>query len=182
MLSLPPIRLLLSEDNPADIELELREVRRAGLQVTHQVAASEALFTRALSEFAPDVILSDFSMPQFDGMEALRIARELAPATPFVFVSGTIGEHHAIRALRNGATDYVLKGNLIRLPAAIERAVAEGKERRARQNAEAGLARAQLMAKLAHVVTGPGGAFESWSDSVAQLLGIEGKDVPKTTR
>jgi diguanylate cyclase (GGDEF)-like protein/PAS domain S-box-containing protein len=182
MLSLPPIRLLLSEDNPADIELELREVRRAGLQVTHQVAASEALFTRALSEFAPDVILSDFSMPQFDGMEALRIARELAPATPFVFVSGTIGEDHAIRALRNGATDYVLKGNLIRLPAAIERAVAEGKERRARQNAEAGLARAQLMAKLAHVVTGPGGAFESWSDSVAQLLGIEGKDVPKTTR
>jgi diguanylate cyclase (GGDEF)-like protein/PAS domain S-box-containing protein len=182
MVSLPPIRLLLAEDDPADVELELREVRRAGLQVTHRVAASEALFIRALGEFAPDVILSDFSMPQFDGMEALRIARELAPATPFVFVSGTIGESYAIRALKNGATDYVLKGNLPRLPAAIERAVAEGKERRARQSAEAGLARAQRMAKLAHVVTGPGGAFESWSDSVAQLLGIEGKQVPKTTR
>jgi diguanylate cyclase (GGDEF)-like protein/PAS domain S-box-containing protein len=182
MVSLPPIRLLLSEDNPADVELELREVRRAGLQVMHQVVASEEPFIRALNEFEPDVILSDFSMPQFDGMEALRIARELAPATPFVFVSGTIGENYAIRALKNGATDYVLKDNLLRLPAVIERAVAEGKERRARQNAEAGLARAQLMAKLAHVVTVSGGAFESWSESVAQLLGIEGKDVPKTTR
>jgi diguanylate cyclase (GGDEF)-like protein/PAS domain S-box-containing protein len=182
MVSLPPIRLLLSEDNPEDVELELREVRRAGLQVTHRVAASEELFIRALGEFAPDVILSDFSMPQFDGMEALRIARELAPATPFVFVSGTMGENYAIRALKNGATDYVLKGNLLRLPAVIERAVAEGKERRARQNAEAGLARAQRMAKLAHVVTGAGGAFESWSDSVSQLLGIEASKVPKTTR
>ena len=64
-------------------------------------------------------------MPHFDGMAALALARELAPDTPFIFVSGTIGEEYAIRALRNGATDYVLKSNLVRLPAAVERAMAD---------------------------------------------------------
>jgi len=80
---------------------------------------------RELGEFRPDVILSDFNMPQFDGMRALAISREAAPDTPFIFVSGTLGEEYAIRALRNGASDYVLKTNLVRLPPAVERAVAE---------------------------------------------------------
>jgi len=154
-----PIRLLLVEDNPADIELGLRELRRAGLNVAHRVADTEETFVRALHDFVPDVILSDFSMPAFDGMQALRISREISPDTPFIFVSGTLGEDYAIRALKNGATDYVLKSNLVRLPASIERALVETKERSARQRAEAGLRRAQAMAKLAHVITGRGGAF-----------------------
>src|SRR3989441_11643366 len=123
------LRLLLTEDNPADAELELRELKRAGLRIAHRVADSEEGFVSALREFSPDVILSDFSMPGFDGMAALALARDLAPDTPFVFVSGTLGEEYAIRALRNGATDYVLKTNLMRLPAAVERAVTESKER-----------------------------------------------------
>jgi diguanylate cyclase (GGDEF)-like protein/PAS domain S-box-containing protein len=100
---------------------------------------SEPSFEQALREFAPDVILSDFSMPGFDGMAALALARELAPDTPFIFVSGTIGEEYAIRALKNGATDYVLKSNLLRLPAAVERALAEARERRERRRTEAEL-------------------------------------------
>jgi diguanylate cyclase (GGDEF)-like protein len=126
-------RLLLTEDNPADAEMELRELKRAGLRVTHRVADSEETFVSALRDFLPDVILSDFSMPGFDGMAALALARDLAPDTPFVFVSGTLGEEYAIRALRNGATDYVLKTNLVRLPAAVERAYTEAKERRERR-------------------------------------------------
>ena len=86
-----PIRLLLAEDNPADVELEMRELRRAGLHVAHRVAHTKESFTRELEEFAPEVILSDFSIPRFDGKHALRIARERAPETPFIFVSGTIG-------------------------------------------------------------------------------------------
>jgi len=129
----PTFRLLLTEDNPADAEMELRELKRAGLRVTHRLADSEQSFVSALREFSPDVILSDFSMPGFDGMAALALARDLAPDTPFVFVSGTLGEEYAIRALRNGATDYVLKTNLMRLPAAVERAYAEAKERRERR-------------------------------------------------
>jgi diguanylate cyclase (GGDEF)-like protein len=131
--NIPVLRLLLTEDNPADAELELRELKRAGLRIAHRIADTEQGFVSALREFSPDVILSDFSMPGFDGMSALGLARDLAPDTPFVFVSGTLGEEYAIRALRNGATDYVLKTNLMRLPAAVERAFTESKERRERR-------------------------------------------------
>src|SRR5260221_3242300 len=132
----PLIRVLLTEDVSADAELEVREMKRAGLRVTHKIADTERTFTDALREFDPDIILSDFSMPHFDGMSALALARELRPQTPFIFVSGTIGEEYAIRALKNGATDYVLKTNLVRLPAAVERAIAEARERREKRRAE----------------------------------------------
>src|SRR5947207_1568998 len=128
--NIPVLRLLLTEDNPADAELELRELKRAGLRIAHRIADTEQGFVSALREFSPDVILSDFSMPGFDGMAALALARDLAPDTPFVFVSGTLGEEYAIRALKNGATDYVLKTNLVRLPAAVERALADAQQRR----------------------------------------------------
>ena len=156
------LRLLLVEDNATDVELETRELLKAGIRTQHRVADTAEAFREALEEFAPDVILSDFSMPRFDGMEALRIARERAPDTPFLFVSGTLGEEYAIRALKNGANDYVLKANLIRLPSAVQRALEGAQVKRARMNAEASLARAQRIAKLAHVITGPGGDFESW--------------------
>jgi diguanylate cyclase (GGDEF)-like protein/PAS domain S-box-containing protein len=133
---MPTVRVLLAEDVPADAELELRELKRAGLRVRHHLADSEQAFERALREFVPDIILSDFSMPGFDGMAALAMARELTPETPFIFVSGTIGEEYAIRAMKNGATDYVLKTNLLRLPAAVERALAEAQERRDRLRTE----------------------------------------------
>src|SRR5687768_7542663 len=139
MPAAPTVRVLLAEDVAADAELELRELKRAGLRVVHRLVDTEQSFGRALREFAPDVILSDFSMPGFDGMAALAMAREQCPDTPFVFVSGTIGEEYAIRALRNGATDYVLKTNLVRLPAAVERALADARERRERRRAEAEL-------------------------------------------
>ena len=194
--TVPTLRVLLAEDVAADAELEIREIKRAGLRVSHRIVDSEKDFIRALREFAPDVILSDFSMPQFDGMEALRLAKELAPYTPFIFVSGTLGEEYAIRALKNGATDYVVKSNLARLSAAVERALAEAKLLRERrqteaaleiarerlQEREAGLRRAQLMAKLAHVITGPDGSFESWSDTLPALIGTQLLSMPRSTR
>jgi diguanylate cyclase (GGDEF)-like protein len=130
------LRLLLVEDMPTDAELEVRELKRAGMRVVHRLVETEDSFRAALSEFAPHLIISDFSMPHFDGMWALSLSRELAPDTPFIFVSGTIGEEYAIRALKNGATDYVLKSNLVRLPAAVERALIDSQERAARRNAE----------------------------------------------
>ena len=194
--TVPTLRVLLVEDVAADAELEVREIKRAGLRVSHRIVDSEKDFIGALREFAPDVILSDFSMPQFDGMDALRLAKELAPDTPFIFVSGTLGEEYAIRALKNGATDYVVKSNLVRLSAAVERALAEAKVLRERrqteaeleiarerlQEREAGLRRAQLVAKLAHVITGPDGTFESWSDTLPSLIGMQLASMPRSTR
>ena len=138
-----PIRMLLVEDNPADAELELRELKRAGLRLEHRVVDTEQAFRGELTAAVPEVILSDFSMPQFDGMQALALARELAPDVPFIFVSGTIGEEYAIRALKNGATDYVLKTNLLRLPAAVERALETARERAAARALAGRLARLQ---------------------------------------
>src|SRR5467141_122030 len=192
----PTIRVLLAEDVAADAELEIRELKRAGLRVTPRIVDRPDDFVAALREFTPHVILSDFSMPGFDGMEALALAREISPDTPFVFVSGTIGEEYATRAIKGGATDYVLKNNLVRLPVAVTRALDEARERGERRHAkaeldvardrlrerEAGLRRAQVMAKLGHVITGADGAFESWSETLPPLIGVEPSQMPKSTR
>jgi diguanylate cyclase (GGDEF)-like protein/PAS domain S-box-containing protein len=145
-MTTPTIRVLLVEDVPTEAELEVRELRRAGLSIRHDMVDTEERFVQALQSFAPDVILSDFSMPHFDGMRALAIARERAPDIPFIFVSGTIGEEYAIRALKSGATDYVLKTNLMRLPPAVERALADAADRRAQRRiqVELDLARERL--------------------------------------
>ena len=130
------IRILMVEDVETDAEIMLRELKRAGFRCDAHRVETAIEYLRELEGFQPDVILSDFSMPNFDGMEALRIARESYPHIPFVFVSGTLGEEYAIRALQNGAVDFVLKNNLLRLPAAVERAIEEAKERRTRQALE----------------------------------------------
>ena len=150
MSAAEPIRVLIAEDVPTDAELSVRELTRAGLRVVHRIADTESAFRGALAEFAPQVILSDFTMPQFDGMHALELARALVPDTPFIFVSGTLGEEYAIRALKNGATDYVLKANLIRLPAAVERALAEARARAERGRTEAALA--EVRGRLAGIM------------------------------
>ena len=128
--------VLMVEDNASDAELIVREIKSAGMRCDAHRVETAVEFRRELDEFQPHVILSDFSMPKFDGMEALAIAKRSHPEVPFIFVSGTIGEENAVRALQSGAIDYVLKGNLLRLPPAIERAMNEIRERRARQALE----------------------------------------------
>jgi diguanylate cyclase (GGDEF)-like protein/PAS domain S-box-containing protein len=138
-----PLRLLIVEDVAADVELEMRELLRAGIAAECRVVDTEDAMTRAIDEYCPDVIVSDFAMPHFDGLSALEIARRRAPETPFVFVSGTVGEETAIRALHAGASDYVLKANLRRLPPTIERCVKDARLRAHRRAVEAALARLQ---------------------------------------
>jgi DNA-binding response OmpR family regulator len=103
-------RILLIEDNVADTELSVREMKRDGLAFDWRRVDTEADVRRACEEFEPTVVLSDFAMPHFDGLSALRIVRELRPKVPFIFVSGTIGEETAIQSLRSGANDYILNG------------------------------------------------------------------------
>jgi len=137
------LKVLIVEDVATDAEIVARQLKRAGIICsTRRVDTAEA-FVRQLEEFQPQVILSDFSMPHFDGMQALAIATQSYPDIPFIFVSGTLGEEYAIRALKNGATDYVLKTNLIRLPAAVEKAIQEAQGRQARQALEIGLSESE---------------------------------------
>lgn len=121
------------EDAAPDAELLLRELKRAGISCDTRRVETVGDYQKELEEFKPHVIFSDFSMPKFDGLQALEIARRSCPFIPFIFVSGTIGEENAIRALQGGATDYVLKSNLLRLPAALQRAMKDVHERDARQ-------------------------------------------------
>ena len=130
------IRVLLVEDRIEDAEMLLREMRMGGLSIVSQRVDTGAEFETALETFAPDLILSDYSLPGFDGTEALRLAQKLRPEVPFIFVSGTIGEERAIQALRQGAVDYVLKDNRARLVPAIERALREAEDREARRWAQ----------------------------------------------
>src|SRR5690606_18007695 len=124
-----PVRLLVIEDVPADAERMLHQFHRAGVPFQARCIDTPEALAGALADFAPHVVLSDYTMPAFDGMAALAICRERAPGVPFVFVSGTIGEERAVAALQAGAADYVLKENLQRLVPAAQRAIAEARAR-----------------------------------------------------
>ncbi|MBF6570730.1 MAG: EAL domain-containing protein [Candidatus Binataceae bacterium] len=123
------IRVLLIEDSPDDVTLMQRQLKREGLEIEYRVETTEEGLRRAIEDFRPQVMLSDFTIPGFSGAEALRLAATIAPSVPFIFVSGTIGEEVAVQCLQSGATDYVLKGNLRRLGSAVRRALREAAER-----------------------------------------------------
>ena len=114
-----PIRVLHLEDNPLDIELIAETAARGGLKCAIKSVRTRDGLRDCLSKPDWDIILADFGLPGFDGLSALAIAREMRPTTPFVFVTGTMGEDNAVESLKHGATDYVLKQNLARLAPAV---------------------------------------------------------------
>ena len=135
------LRILLIEDSAIDAELAIRRLKQGGYDCSYQCVADEAQMRAALAAELPDVILSDFSLPQFDGVSALAIARQVAPDVPFIFLSGTIGEERAIEALKSGAVDYVLKSNPKRLVPAVARALEDAALRNKSRLAEKRVAR-----------------------------------------
>jgi two-component sensor histidine kinase len=130
------LRILLLEDSALDAELVTEALIDAGLPVAIERVVSADEFTRAVRDESWDLILADYLLPAFNGLNALEIARDMALATPFVFVSGALGEEVAVEALKRGATDYVLKDKLDRLPATVLRALAEARERGERKRAQ----------------------------------------------
>ena len=131
-----PIKVLVVEDAIEDVEILIRDMKKGGLDIVPRHVDNRVAFEKALEEFEPDLILADYSMPGFGGTIALEIVQQRKADTPFIFVSGTIGEERAIEALKQGATDYVLKNNRARLVPSILRALNERQERRARRQAE----------------------------------------------
>lgn len=130
---LKPLRLLVVEDSPRDAELVIREIRRAGYEVTWRRVENEPDMQMALNSEQWDLVISDYRMPHFDGLSALRVLQKAGTDLPFIIVSGTIGEELAVAAMKAGAHDYVLKNNLTRLVPAIERELRDAEIRQERR-------------------------------------------------
>jgi signal transduction histidine kinase len=134
-----PLRLLQLEDDPVDAELITAILIEGNIPCQSQLVDTRQAFVAALKEGRIDLILADHSIPGFDGMTALSLARQHCPDVPFLFVSGTIGEELAIDAMHHGATDYVLKQRLGRLVPSVQRALREFEDRTERKRAEEAL-------------------------------------------
>jgi two-component system cell cycle sensor histidine kinase/response regulator CckA len=133
------LRVLILEDVPMDAELMEYELGRAGIAFAARCVHIREEFVRELTAFQPDVILADYTLPRFDGMSALKLARELAPSVPFLIVTGSVNEETAVGCMRAGATDYLLKGNLSRIGPAIDGALARERARAEQARAEQAL-------------------------------------------
>ncbi|EGY01078.1 PAS/PAC sensor hybrid histidine kinase [Nitrospirillum viridazoti Y2] len=133
-----PVALLLVEDSDIDAELIAHQFRKIDQPLILTRVAVRGEYEAALAGGDFDIILSDYSLPGFNGLAALELARARDPAVPFIFISGVIGEEFATEALRAGATDYVTKRNLARIPMVVTRALREAEDRRqARRSAQA---------------------------------------------
>lgn len=130
------LRLLLLEDNLDDAELIRLELKKMGSPFILERVDTRDSFIDRLEKFSPDLILSDFTLPSFDGNSALELAKEKLPDVPVIFVSGTIGEVRAIEILKKGASDYILKDNILRLGPAVCRALQERDEIRRKRSLE----------------------------------------------
>jgi diguanylate cyclase (GGDEF)-like protein/PAS domain S-box-containing protein len=137
--STSPIRILHLEDDVADSELIQRELTRSGFSIDLKRVESQAEFLRQLQDFNPQMVLSDNSLPDIDSRGALEALLKRRPHTPFIVVSGTIGEERAVEILKQGAADYVLKDRLAKLAPAVSRALDRSRERAARESAEMAL-------------------------------------------
>jgi signal transduction histidine kinase len=143
------LRVLHLEDSELDHELEMAHLRRSGVQVESMRVDSEPAFLAAL-ETHWDIVLSDFNVPGFSGLAALEIVKSLDRPLPFILISGEIGEDVAVAAMRNGASDYLLKANLARLAPAVEHAIDAHEARLAREMSEQQLTQSrQRLSELA---------------------------------
>lgn len=158
------LKILLVEDRPEDAELIRIQLRKAGFDFEFNLVDTQPDFLAALKETRWDLIISDYKMPEFDGLTAFQLLRDSNLDIPFIFVSGTLGEHQAVEAMRAGARDYLLKGDLTRLPEVVRREINEAENRRAqRAAAEKAIADQQRIA-MAVEATGLG-FFEFATDN-----------------
>ncbi len=166
-----PLKVLCLEDSPQDAEIIRELLLNAKYDLNMDLAATEKEFVSLLRSSKYDVILADFKLPGFDAFAALRWSIDICPNTPFICVSGSIGEETAVELLKQGAVDYVLKDRLGRLPTAINRALDDVKEREARRSAEEALLESEARYR-ALVEQVPIIAYTDSATQIAQTLYI----------
>lgn len=175
-----PLHVLFIEDSSVDVELTVIELERDDFSVAWRRVDTEQDLRQCLEADFPEIIVSDYTMPRFDGITALRIVREVAPQVPFIFLSGTIGEERAIESIREGATDYVLKSNMRRLPIAVRRALSDAEERaRARAAEEARERLAAILEATSDCVAvfEPDGSLIYLNSAGRRLTGLADRDL-----
>jgi PAS domain S-box-containing protein len=162
----PPLRILHLEDNPADAELIQGILETEGIICAVTRVDTQTDFFASIERGGFDLILTDYTLPAFDGLSALKIALEKCPDVPFIFVSGTLGEEVAIEALKIGATDYILKQRLSRIVPSVHRALREAKERGERKRAEALLSEEKRLLEM----IAQGNALSRILDALCRLV------------
>ena len=130
------LKIVLVEDLPSDAEFVKRELIKSGIDINFRVVETRIDFIKAIDEFKPDIILSDYSLPTFNGLQALKLKEELAPDIPFILVTGSNNEEVAVECMKAGADDYILKDNLKRLGQALKAALAKKTIVRLKKEAE----------------------------------------------
>lgn len=135
------LQVLLVEDNASDAELTLRALNKHGLKVSSTIVQRADEFHNAIKEAVPDIVLADYNVGQWRGLEAIEILRSEGLDVPVIIITGALGDTTAVECIRQGATDYVLKDSLARLPESVRRALRERQEGRHRRQAEHDLAR-----------------------------------------
>ena len=129
-------KILIVEDNPSDVELICRQLKREDMIADMKVVETVEEYIEELGNFCPDIVLSDYSLPRFDGMSALKIRNEKKPDLPFILVTGSINEEVAVQCMRTGADDYILKDNLVRLCEAVRSSIKKKGILRQKEKAE----------------------------------------------
>ena len=183
------MRILYLEDEPRDAELVQASLEADDIVCDLIRLDNQQDFVEALKEGGFDLILADYTLPLFDGVSALKLAKEIAPQVPFIFVSGTLGDERGVEALKLGATDYVFKSRLTKIAPSVRRALREAEERSQRKRAEVDLQRSEAYLaeaqKLSHtgsfgweIVTGK----IYWSDETYRIFGYEPGSQPTLER
>jgi signal transduction histidine kinase len=163
-----PLRLLIIEDSDDDAALVVRELKRAGYEVAFKRVDTPEMLKSALAGQDWDLAISDFSMPQFLGTDALKLVRSMGCEAPFIFVSGTMGEDTAVAALKEGAQDYIIKTHLKRLVPAVQRELREAEDRRERKRLEQHVHQLQRFEAIGRLA---GGVAHDFNNIIGAILG-----------